>query len=91
MEPEALAAAISVAAKRFADSRAQAARMAQLEADLATRKLLDRAKGKLMQDGLSEDEAYQMIQDLARRGRQTLAAAAAAVLTDSQGTTGGAK
>jgi response regulator NasT len=91
VEPEALAAAISVAAKRFADSRAQAARMAQLEADLATRKLLDRAKGKLMQDGLSEDEAYQMIQDLARRGRQTLAAAAAAVLTDSQGTTGGAK
>ena len=91
VEPEALAAAISVAAKRFADSRAQAARMAQLEADLATRKLLDRAKGKLMQDGLSEDEAYQMIQDLARRGRQTLAVAAAAVLTDSQGTTGGAK
>ncbi|MBP6016576.1 MAG: response regulator [Candidatus Promineofilum sp.] len=82
VEPEALAAAVSVAAKRFADSRAQAARVAQLEADLAARKLIDRAKGKLMRDGLSEDEAYRVIQDLARRERQTLAAAAAAVLTN---------
>lgn len=88
VEPEALAAAVSVAAKRFADSRAQATQMAKLEADLATRKLVDRAKGKLMRDGLSEDEAYRMIQALARRERQTLAAAAAAILTSSPDTKG---
>lgn len=81
VEPEALGAAITVAVKRFAESRALAARAAHLEADLATRKLIDRAKGKLMQDGLSEQEAYRAIQEQARRERQTLAAAAAAVLS----------
>lgn len=81
VEPEALGAAITVAVKRFAESRALSARAAQLEADLATRKLIDRAKGKLMQGGLSEQEAWQAIQEQARRERQTLAAAAAAVLS----------
>ena len=81
VRPEELGAAITVAVKRFAESRALAARAAHLEADLATRKLIDRAKGKLMQDGLSEQEAYRAIQEQARRERQTLAAAAAAVLS----------
>lgn len=78
--PEALAAAITLAVKRFAERREQAARTAQLEADLAARKLIDRAKGQLMQAGMSEAEAYRAIQERARRERQTLAAAAAAVL-----------
>lgn len=81
VEPESLGAAISVAVKRFAETSALAARTAQLEADLAARKLVERAKGKLMQDGLSEQEAYRAIQEQARRDRQTLAAAAAAVLS----------
>ncbi len=51
-----------------------------MEADLAARKLIDRAKGQLMQAGMSEAEAYRTIQERARRERQTLAAAAAAVL-----------
>lgn len=80
IEPEALKAALTLAAKRFEEQRALQARATQLEADLAARKLVDRAKGKLMQAGLSEDEAYRAIQDRARRERQTLAAAAAAVL-----------
>lgn len=80
VEPEALNAAISVAVKRFTEQRALLTRTTQLEADLATRKLIDRARGKLMQSGLSEDEAYRIIQERARRERQTLAAAAAAVL-----------
>lgn len=83
VQPEELGAAITVAVKRFAESRALAARAAQLEADLAARKLIDRAKGKLMQGGLSEEEAYRAIQERARRERQTLAAAAAAVLAGS--------
>jgi response regulator NasT len=83
VQPEELGATITVAAKRFAESRALATRAAQLEADLATRKLIDRAKGMLMQGGLSEEEAYRAIQERARRERQTLAAAAAAVLAGS--------
>jgi response regulator NasT len=83
VQPEELSAAITVAVKRFAESRALAARAFQLEADLATRKLIERAKGRLMQGGLSEEEAYRAIQERARRERQTLAAAAAAVLAGS--------
>lgn len=82
IQPEELSAAVSVAVKRFADSRAQAMRTAQLEADLATRKLIDRAKGKLMQEGMSEEDAYRAIQERARRERRTIAAAAAAMLGD---------
>lgn len=80
--PEALGAAVTVAVKRFAEGRALAARTAQLEADLAARKLIDRAKGRLMRGGLSEEEAYRAIQERARRERRTLAEAAAAVLAE---------
>ena len=82
IEPDALGAAITVAVKRFSESQALADRAAQLEADLATRKLVERAKGKLMRSGLSEDEAYRAIQEQARRERKTLAAAASAILSD---------
>jgi AmiR/NasT family two-component response regulator len=82
IEPNALGAAIKVAVKRFAESRALAARTAQLEADLATRKLIDRAKGRLMGEGMTEEEAYREIQERARRERQTLASVAAAILTN---------
>ncbi len=84
IKPEELAAAITVAVKRFAESRALMNLTTQLEADLATRKLVDRAKGKLMRSGLSEEEAYRAIQERARRERQTLAATAAAVLSENQ-------
>lgn len=84
IQPEELGAAISVAMKRFEESRALAERAAALERELAARKVIDRAKGLLMQNGLSEEEAYLWIQDRARRNRQTLAATAAAVLTESQ-------
>lgn len=82
VQPEELRAAITVAVKRFDESRALATRTAQLEADLAARKLIDRAKGKLMQSGLSEEAAYLALQTRARRERQTLAAAAAALLAE---------
>ncbi len=83
IQAEELGAAVTVAAKRFAEAQALAHRTAQLEMDLATRKLLDRAKGKLMAGGLTEPEAFQAIQERARRDRQTMAAAAAAILKDS--------
>jgi response regulator NasT len=80
--PEELGAAIIVAAKRFAESQAMAQRVAELEADLAARKLIDRAKGRLMQTGLTEEDAYRAIQARARRERQSLVAAARAILGD---------
>lgn len=80
IQPEELGAAISVAAKRFTEAQALAQRAAQLELDLATRKLLDRAKARLMAAGLTEDEAYRAIRERARNNRQTLAAAAEAIL-----------
>jgi response regulator NasT len=80
VEPEALGAAVALAAKRFAESRALAARARQLEAELAARKLIDRAKGQLMETGLTEAEAYRTLQERARRERRTLADTAAAVL-----------
>ena len=77
---EELRAAIVVARKRFEETQMLAERATRLEHDLATRKLLDRAKGKLMASGLSEEEAYRRIQDDARRNRQTMAEAAESIL-----------
>ena len=81
--PEELGAAIAVAVKRFGESQALARRMAELEADLAARKLIDRAKGRLMQTGLTEEDAYRAIQARARRERQSMVAAARAILVDT--------
>ena len=78
--PEELGAAIAVAVKRFAEAQAIAQRVAELEADLAARKLIDRAKGRLMQTGLTEEDAYRAIQARPRRERQSLVAAARAIL-----------
>jgi response regulator NasT len=80
IKAEELRAAMAVASKRFEETQALAERAARLEHDLATRKLLDRAKGKLMESGLSEEEAYRQIQEYARHNRETMAAAAAAIL-----------
>jgi len=70
-----LAAAIEVAVARFEDAQAAARRD-----NLETRKLLDRAKGRLMQTGLTEEAAYLAIQSRARESRISLKQAAEAVL-----------
>lgn len=80
IKAEELRAAIAVARKRFEETQMLAERATRLEHDLATRKLLDRAKGKLMESGLSEEEAYRRIQAYARRNRETMAAAAEAII-----------
>ncbi|MFT5195195.1 MAG: AmiR/NasT family two-component response regulator [Cellvibrionaceae bacterium] len=77
----ALKAAISVAVKRFAETSKLKQTGAKLYIALETRKLLDKAKGKLMSDhGLSEDEAYQLMQDQARDSRQSMKEIAQAVI-----------
>lgn len=79
LAPE-LSAAIAVATKRFAESKALEAENAELEEKLETRKLVEKAKGKLMERGLSEEEAYHVLQQHARANRLTLKEVAEAVL-----------
>ncbi len=75
-----LAASIEVALRRFEDSRAAAAKTAELEDTLETRKTVERAKGLLMKRGLSEEEAYQRLQKLARDQQVTLKKVAEKIL-----------
>ena len=80
IEPEALSAAITVAYKRFIENQALQADADKLAAALETRKLLDKAKARLMATGLSEEEAYKLMQERARNGRISLRAIATAIL-----------
>jgi len=76
-----VAAAISVALKRFRDTLRLQEQATELEDQLETRKLLDRAKARLMANRqLSEDEAYHTIQTVARQKQQTLRQVAEAIL-----------
>lgn len=76
-----LVPAIELALARFRDLQAGAARVAELEAQLATRKVVERAKGVLMRRyGLSEEEAYLRLQRASRNSRRPLRAVAEAVL-----------
>jgi response regulator NasT len=72
VQPGQLSAAIAVAHKRFAEERQQRARADALEQDLAQRKLIERAKGKLMAGGMSEEAAYRAIQRQARKVRRPM-------------------
>ena len=67
-----LAAAIAVANKRFMEMQVLAVEKQRLEEQLEMRKLIDRAKGKLMQSGLSEEEAYLTIQRQARQNQLSI-------------------
>jgi response regulator NasT len=80
VKPAELSAAIAVARKRFQESQALAQRTTNLETSLAERKLIDRAKGKLMKTGMSEAEAYKALQAYARKNQQTIAQVARALL-----------
>ena len=57
VQPAELAAAISVATRHFEEGKALTERAQKLEEDIKTRKLVERAKGKLMEAGLSEEDA----------------------------------
>lgn len=64
-----LVAAIPLAVARYRDTQAAQGRIDELEETIATRKLIDRAKGILMQAGSTEDEAYHTLQKRARDER----------------------
>lgn len=80
---EQLTAAIEVARQRFKESQAAAAKTAELEESLESRKLVERAKGVLMKGGLTEEEAYQQLQKSARDQQIPLRKAAETVLKKS--------
>jgi response regulator NasT len=81
-----LAPAIEVAMARFADLRGRDQRIGELEDTLQTRKLVERAKGLLMQrHGLSEEAAFGRIQSEARRMRRSMAEVARHILTTQRG------
>jgi AmiR/NasT family two-component response regulator len=75
-----LSAAINVAYKRFVEQQVLAERAVKLYKTLEMRKAVDRAKGKLMENGLSEEEAYRKIQREARDSGQSMHAVALAIL-----------
>lgn len=80
VKPAELSAAIAVARKRFQESQSLAQRTTHLETSLTERKLIDRAKGKLMETGMSEAEAHQALQAYARKNQQTIAQVARSLL-----------
>ena len=80
-----LLAMIEVAVQRFEEHAHTARTAAELEDEMATRRTIDRAKGLLMQrEGISEYEAYNLIQQRARLERRTLLEAAEEAIQDTQ-------
>jgi two-component system, response regulator PdtaR len=73
--------AVEVALGRFKEMRALEDEVKGLEDQLETRRVVDRAKGLLMdQHGLSENDAFNFIQKTAMRERTTMKAVAQKVI-----------
>lgn len=76
-----LVPAIELALGRFRDLRAIEAEAAELQERLETRKVVDRAKGKLMDEqGMTEGDAYRFIQQRAMEERSSMRVVADEVL-----------
>jgi response regulator NasT len=77
-----LVPAIELALARFEEMRELDETVAGLENQLETRKAVDRAKGKLMDEhGLSEQEAFAFIRNSAMSGRSNMADVAQRVVS----------
>lgn len=80
---DALVPAVELALARFREMEALEGRVGDLEGRLEVRKLLDRAKGRLIDGhGMSEQDAYVFIQRTAMSQRRTMQAVATDVLED---------
>jgi AmiR/NasT family two-component response regulator len=78
-----LVPAIEMALGRFRDIRALEEEAAELQDRLEIRKLIDRAKGMLMDSkSMSEGDAYRLLQQRAMEQRSTMKAVAQSVLDD---------
>jgi len=80
-----LAPAIEVALARFTEFRALEREVGDLKEALETRKLVERAKGILMDtQGLSEAEAFRRIQKMSMNNRKPMKAVAEAIILAHQ-------
>ncbi len=80
-DPKALDAALHIAVARFCEFQQLQQEIGQLEEELATRKLVERAKGLLMKHyGLDESEAYRLLQRRSMETRKPMREVAEAVL-----------
>ena len=80
-----LLAMIEVAAQRYGEHARVAQTAAELEEEVSSRRIIDRAKGLLMQgEGISEFEAYHRLQQRAQTERRTLLEVAQELIQDSQ-------
>lgn len=81
VEERELLATLQVVTTRFAEQQQVLRKTVELEEELATRKVVARAKGILMErESLTEEEAYLRIQRWARRERCTMREVAEAIL-----------
>jgi response regulator NasT len=69
-----------VALATHQERRSLTAKVGELEEKLTARKLIDRAKGILQRQGMSEEEAYHQIQMNARSRRTTMSKIAAEII-----------
>jgi len=83
VQPGQLSASIAVAHKRFVEAQARAAQTQQLAQQAERQQVIDRAKGKLMAGGLSEDAAHRVLQRQARNGRRPMHEVAQEILDTS--------
>lgn len=80
-----LLAMIEVAAQRFEEHARTVRVVAELEDEVAARRIIDRAKGMLMQrEGISELEAYRRLQQRSNLERRTLLEAAQETILEIQ-------
>jgi two-component system, response regulator PdtaR len=77
--------AIEIALARFQEYRDMTTKVADLEERLATRKVVEQAKGLLMQkQGLTEQEAFRRIQKLSMNNRKSMREVAEAILLTNE-------
>ncbi len=77
--------AIEIALSRFQEYRTLQGKVKDLEDRLATRKVVERAKGLLMQkQGLTEQEAFRRIQKLSMNNRKSMREVAEAILLTNE-------
>jgi two-component system, response regulator PdtaR len=82
---EDLAPAMEVAMRRFRDLQGQSAQIAELKEALETRKMVERAKGILMQrHNLTEDEAFKRIHFQARNQNKKMKDIAESIITAAE-------
>ena len=83
-KPADLVPAIELASGRFRDMQALSKSREQLEAQLETRKIVDRAKGILMDElGMTENDSFRFVQKTAMSKRSTMRDVASAILDGS--------